>query len=129
MVLDNENKVFHLDFDEISPSQLYLSVEKLKGLQDFKMTEEEALPVKKFGSKIALTDGHHRAYLAYQSGARKLPVYWDEDDLDWSIYEICLGWCQDEGVQRISDFSERILTGVDYQKLWHDRCEETFQSE
>jgi len=122
----NHNKIFYLNIEEISPSQLYLSEQKLAELKDFIPSEKEALPVRKFGNKIALTDGHHRAYLFYRSGVKKLPVYWDCEDLDWSIYDICLGWCYDEHVHQISDFSKRILTAEDYQKLWHDRCEELY---
>jgi hypothetical protein len=64
-----EHKTFYLSFDEISPSQLYLSEGKLAGLADFDPLNAEALPVRKFGDKIALTDAHHRAYLIWKSGA------------------------------------------------------------
>ena len=120
------NKTFYLNFDELSPSQLYLSEGKLAGLSDFNPLDAEALPVRKFGDKIALTDAHHRAYLIWQAGAEKLLVYWDEDDLDWGVYETCLQWCQDENVLKIPDFANRILSEKDYKKLWHDRCERAF---
>jgi len=119
-----DNQTFYLGFDELTPSQLYLSEGKLAELKDFSATE--ALPVRRFGDKIALTDGHHRAYLIWQSGAEKLPVYWDEDDLDWNIYEICLQWCEEAGVLVVPDFANRIINAEEYQKLWHDRCERAF---
>jgi len=120
------NKTFYLGFDELTPSQLYLSEGKLVELSDFDPLNAEALPVRKFGDKIALTDAHHRAYLIWQAGAENLPVYWDKDDLDWSIYEICLSWCEEAGVLAVPDFANRILTAEEYQKLWHDRCERAF---
>lgn len=121
----SNHHIFYLNIDEVSPSQLYLSEQKLEKLKDFKPSESKALPVRKFGHKIALTDGH----LFYLSGVKKLPVYWECEEYDWSIYDICLGWCDGENIHQISDFSERILTADDYQKLWHDRCETCFEKE
>jgi len=121
-----ESKTFYLDFNELSPSQLYLSKGKLAELSNFDPVNAEALPVRKFGDKIVLTDAHHRAYLIWKSDAENLPVYWDEDDLDWSIYEVCLNWCEEAGVLAVPDFEKRIISAEDYQILWHDRCERAF---
>ena len=121
-----KNEVFFLEIDKISPSQLYLSEKKLKELADFKPTAKEALPIKQLDGKIFLTDAHHRAYLFYKTGFTKLPVYWDVDELPLEIYEICLDWCHEAELMKISDFEGRILTEADYKKLWHDRCEKHF---
>jgi len=48
------------------------------------------LPIKKLGQDVILTDGHTRALAAHLQGWQEIRVYWDEDDLDWEAYAICV---------------------------------------
>lgn len=123
-----EVEIFLMPLEEMQPSQLYISQEKLIALQneiDFsKLSSIPPLPVKKLGDEIVMTDGHTRAFGAYLSGHEKLPVYWDPDELDWEAYQICVDWCQENGIYSIADLSDRLVTPEDYERLWYQRCRE-----
>ena len=115
-------KTFKVKIDDLTPSQLYLSEKKLKNLTHFNPINNDEFPVKLLNQKMVLTDGHHRVYLTQLSGFDDILVYWDEDDMDWSAYELCVTWCEDAGVLRISDLRNRILSDEDYVLLWHEQC-------
>jgi hypothetical protein len=51
-----------------------------------------------------------------------VPVAWEEDELDWEAYEICVAWCEQEGVRTIADLCDRVVEPETYQVLWLDRC-------
>ena len=36
------------------------------------------------------TDGHTRAFVAYKSGIKKIPLYWENEELSWDY--INLAW-------------------------------------
>jgi hypothetical protein len=55
-------------------------------------------------------------------GIQEARVIWDEDDMDWDAYWICVQWCLEEGVESVIDLENRILDAEDYQRLWLDRC-------
>jgi len=63
------------------------------------------------------TDGHTRAFAAYQAGLTKIPVIWEDDELDWEMYKICIQWCRDEGLFTIADLSSRVITHKNYEIL------------
>jgi len=115
-----------IDIDEVQPSQLYISAEKLRNVKEHfhsrKPETMEPLPVKRLGSEIIFTDGHTRALVAYLAGFKKVRVYWDEDDLDWGAYEICVKWCKEEGIRSIGDLKDRIVGPEEYEILWLKRC-------
>lgn len=119
-------KAFLLHLDKIQPSQLYISQAKLKSVLN--VIEKEGfealqpIPVIRLKGFIVYTDGHTRAMAAYLSGLEKVPVYWDEDELDLQAYEICVDWCLDEGIKSISDLKGRIISHSDYEILWYERC-------
>lgn len=119
-------KAFLLHLDKIQPSQLYISQAKLKSVLD--LIEKKGfdapppIPVIKLRGLIVYTDGHTRAMAACLSGLEKVPVYWDEDELDLQAYEICVDWCLDEGIKSISDLKGRIIPHSDYEILWYERC-------
>ncbi|HVP15933.1 MAG TPA: nucleotidyltransferase [candidate division Zixibacteria bacterium] len=81
------------------------------------------IPVKKIGKQVVLVDGHTRAFAAFLFGLSDVAVYWEDEDLDWEEYEICVEWCKEEGIRTISDLKNRIVSDKDYQVLWLDRCE------
>ncbi|MFW6064426.1 MAG: GNAT family N-acetyltransferase [Candidatus Natronoplasma sp.] len=112
-----------VSIDEITPSQLYLSSERLEGL-DGKEEDLEPLPVKHIGDRLFFTDGHHRAFTLFREGREEIEVYEDEDDLDWFKYMICVDWCEKEGVESISDLEERVVSEEDSKELWIERCQD-----
>jgi len=118
-----KRKSERIDIDEITPSQLYLSKERLKDLEE-KEQDLEPLPVKRIGDELFFTDGHHRAFILSDLSRKKIEVYHDEDDLDWLEYLICVDWCREEGIESISDLDERIVSEEDFKKLWIERCQD-----
>jgi hypothetical protein len=71
-----------------------------------------------------MTDGHTRAFAAFLSGMQEIPTFWDEDELDWETYRICVRWCKEAGVRSVGDLVGRLLGPEDYQRLWRGRCQE-----
>jgi len=120
--------VFLMRLDEIQPSQLFISSEKLSQvMRDFSPITHDRLPpipIKDLRGKTVFTDGHTRALAALLSGLSEVNVYRDEDDMDWEAYEICVAWCEEECIHTIADLKDRIVPPADYQELWLDRCAE-----
>jgi hypothetical protein len=54
-------------------------------------------------------------------------VYWEEDELDWNAYEICVQWCEKEGVRTIADLKNRVVSPKEYEALWVNRCKKMQQ--
>jgi len=120
-------EIFILKIKDIQPSQLYISSTKLANIYvKFNFITTGAItpvPVKKLGEDIIYTDGHTRAFALYERGENEIRAYWDEDDLDLGEYEICVGWCKDEGIFTIADLKDRVVSPDDFQKLWIRRCQ------
>ncbi|MCY6960233.1 hypothetical protein [Clostridium brassicae] len=121
------SKEFIMDLNDIQPSQLYINSQKLHNvLKWFKPNEYnsyDAIPIKNLNGKIIFTDGHTRAYASYLKGVQTIKVYWDEDELDWNAYEICVEWCNLEGIKSIYDLKNRVINPDEYKILWIERCE------
>ncbi|MGV8983393.1 hypothetical protein [Clostridium sp.] len=49
-------------------------------------------------------------------------MYWDEDELSWNAYQICVDWCNTEGINSIEDLKDRVIEPNEYEILWYDRC-------
>ena len=111
---------------DIQPSQLWVSAEKLAQVQKRWPTIDAhtfpPLPVKRLGDRVVMTDGHTKALAGYLSGLSQIRVYWDEDDLDWEAYEICVAWCQADGIRSVADLKDRVVSEADYERLWYGRC-------
>lgn len=119
-------KLFMMKLGEIQPSQLFINSEKLSlVMKTFDVTPRsiEPIPVKKIGEQIVFVDGHTRAFAAFLKGMSEVKVYWEEDELDWDEYEVCVDWCKKEGINTIADLKERVIPSKEYQVLWLDRCE------
>jgi hypothetical protein len=112
---------FVMRLDELQPSQLYLSEAKLAWVQH-EDAPAEPLPVKELGGRVVLTDGHTRAFAAWQAGRAEIEVYWDPDDLDWQAYQICVAWCEEEGIRTVADLAGRIVSPQEYEVVWLQRC-------
>ena len=124
-------KTFMMKLNEIQPSQLYISSEKLartmKTFNPNKPDSVEPVPVKKLGKQIVFVDGHTRALAAYLRNFSEVPVYWEDEELDWDEYKICVGWCKKEGIRTIADLKNRVIPQKDYEVLWYRRCEKMQQ--
>lgn len=115
-----------MEVKAIQPSQLYISKQKLenvlKWFNPIDYDSYDAIPIKNLNGKIIFTDGHTRAYAAYLKGAKNIKVYFDEDELDWDAYKICVDWCNSEGIKAVEDLKERVINQSDYEVLWIERC-------
>ncbi len=49
-------------------------------------------------------------------------MIWDEDDLDWAAYRICVDWCLEQGIRTVMDLEGRLLVPEAYDVLWLGRC-------
>jgi ribosomal protein S18 acetylase RimI-like enzyme len=118
---------FAMQLKEIQPSQLYISEVKLKKvrtfLEDVDVRSLDPIPIKRIGDATFFTDGHTRALALMEQGLEEIEVYWDEDDLDWLQYLICLSWCEDANIREIADLRERVVDHSTYRRLWHKRCD------
>jgi hypothetical protein len=124
-------RAFMMKLDRIQPSQLYISSEKLdevmRAIDPMKPRAIEPIPIKKLGSRIIFVDGHTRAFAAFLRGFPRIPVYWEDEALDWDAYAVCVEWCKKEGIQTIADLKNRVVPQRDYEILWYRRCEEMQQ--
>jgi len=120
------------NINELQPSQVYLSAKKLKKLKKYfdsvNLEKIEPLPIKKIGDNVFLTDGHTRAYLLDKKGREKIKVYYDEDDLDWLQYMVCVNWAKKAGINKISDLKDKIIDHSSYKKRWIAKCEKMHQN-
>lgn len=116
---------------DIQPSQLYLSEEKLHQVREWfnPQASLSPLPIKKIGDRIFFTDGHTRAFVAYETGLETVPVIWDRDDLNWDFYLSCVAAAEADGIWTIADLGKRILTAEDYQTKWLDWCQDLAESD
>jgi hypothetical protein len=125
------SKPFMMKLDEIQPSQLYVSSEKLsevmKTFNAAKPESIEPIPIKELEKEIIFVDGHTRAFAAFLHGFSEVPVYWEDEELDWDAYEICVRWCKKDGIHTIADLKDRVVSQKDYEILWYRRCEEMQQ--
>lgn len=120
-----------IKLNKIQPSQLYISSEKLSEVMkrfDFNKPEFiEPIPIKRLGNEIIFVDGHTRAFAAFSCGFSEIPVYWEDEELDWEAYKICVKWCKQEGNHTIADLKNRVISQKDYEVLWYRRCEKMQQ--
>jgi len=129
--VDLMTKTFMMKLDEIQPSQLYISSEKLsevmKTFNPAKPESIEPIPIKELGNTIVFVDGHTRAFAAFLHNVPEIPVYWENEELDWDAYKICVGWCKKERIHTIVDLKNRVISQKDYEILWYRRCKEMQQ--
>ncbi|MFB6068888.1 MAG: histone acetyltransferase [Halobacterium sp.] len=118
-----------LSLDELRPSQLYLSGEKLAAAAewfDFDEPNYGTLPVFEYDGEWFLSDGHTRAFLAHLTGFEDVRVERDDglrEEYDVGVYEAAIGWCEDEGVTRVADLAGRVVEPTTYEDVWIERCQ------
>jgi hypothetical protein len=118
--------MFLMPLDQLQPSQLYISTQKLAQVMAWwdppHLATLTPVPIKRLNGRVIYTDGHTRAFAAYQRGFTEVPVFWDEDELDWEAYQICVDWCLEAGIFTVMDLKDRIISPEAYEHLWIGRC-------
>lgn len=121
-------KTFMMKLNKIQPTQLFISSEKLSEVMKTVDPKNpkliEPISVKKLDNAIIFVDGHTRAFAAFLLGFAKVPVYWENEELDWDAYKICVKWCKKAKIRAIADLKNRVIPQKDYEVLWYRRCEE-----
>lgn len=117
-----------LPVDDLHPTQLYLSSEKLAavtGWFDFDAPAYDPLPAFEHDGEWYLSDGHTRAFAAWLAGETEIRVERDtevREEYDFEVYLTCIEWCADAGVETIPDLRGRIVDPVTYEEEWVERC-------
>lgn len=125
-----------MNVDLLGLSQIYLNQNKITSIMEWFhppcMDNFKPLSVHDFGNNAyTITDGHTRAYVAYQSGISYLPVQYDNNDLvvgevGQILYKADIEWCQRFQLSHIKRLENRILDNSSYQKLWIGRCDRSY---
>ncbi len=118
--------VFKLGILDVQPSQLFISEVKLKKVSEWlnhkNIDNYEPIPIKKLNGQMFFTDGHTRAFALYKMGIEDIRCTWDEDELDWDAYQICVDWCTQEGITNISHLKQKVINSESYDLLWNNKC-------
>lgn len=118
---------FMLDISKLTPSQLYISEEKLYKVNQWFHGDvaeiKNPIPIKKLAGRLLITDGHTRTVAAWLAGVREVPCIWDTDDMDWAAYAADIALCAEEGVTTVEKLAGRIVSADNYKRLWNDRCD------
>ena len=120
-------EIDQLNLRDIQPSQFYISEEKIRAIllwfNKDDLSNFEPIPLKKLNGRIIFTDGHTRAWVAHTAGLETVPFVWDEDDLDWEAYQMCVDACIEQNVRTVADFEGRILSSNEYRQKWAGWCD------
>jgi len=118
--------------DSLKLSQIYLSQKKIDGILawfDPDLHNFEPICARDFlgNGALHITDGHTRAFVAWQHGIRQIPYIYDEDEivtcaLGQIQYEEDILWCERFRLHHVSDLAGRILSEDMYETLWRGRC-------
>lgn len=112
-----------MNIEKIQPSQLYISKTKFKKVwKSFDPKNYEPIPIKEIDGEIIFVDGHTRALVAYMKGVKEIEVEWETEEWDWDLYRLCVKWCKEEKLRKISDLKSRIMSERDYKIIWLERC-------
>lgn len=121
---------------ELGVSQIFLNEDKIKAVEEWfdlgNMHIFEPLTVRDFGNgKYTLTDGHSRAYVAYKNGITVIPIVYDNDEIvageiGQKLYKTYIEWCNRFFIFNISHLAKRIINNDDYQRLWIERCDRSY---
>jgi len=122
--------------DQLKLSQIYLSQKKIDGVLtwfDPSLRNFEPICARDFlgNGNLHITDGHTRAFIAWQHGVRQIPYIYDEDEivacpLGQMQYEEDIVWCERFRLYHISNLAGRVLSEDDYEALWRGRCEKMY---
>ena len=119
--------ITELKLKDLQPSQFYISAGKLKAIEYWLQPEDlsnfQPIPVKLLDGKPIMTDGHTRAVAAIRAGLDVVPLVWDEDELDWDMYRVCVKACQELRILSPVDLLKRIIPEEDYKEKWDRWCD------
>lgn len=119
-----------LALEAVRPTQLYLSSTKLAAVLerfDFDEPGYGTLPAFEHDGEWYLSDGHHRAFVAWLAGVETVRVERDErlrEEYDLDVYLACISWCEEAGIETVADLRGRIVGPEAYEKRWIERCEQ-----
>lgn len=121
---------------ELGLSQIYLNEDKIKAIEKWfnpdNMDIFEPLTVHDYGNgRYTLTDGHSRAYVAYKNGLTVIPIVYDNDEIvageiGQKLYWTDIEWCNRFSIYNISHLKHCIISNEDYQRLWVERCNRSY---
>ena len=117
-----------LPIEDVRPTQLYLSAEKLRRVLewfDFADPNHGTLPAFEHDRGWHLSDGHTRAFAAYLAGTETLRIVRDREVReadDFGLYLECVDWCRDADVESVADLRGRVLEPDTYEVRWLERC-------
>lgn len=118
--------LFTLALENIQPSQVYVSQEKLNSI-DYALRCGGAflippVPVVKLQNRWTLSDGHTRCLGLYLHGYTEVQVYEDTDSFDQLMYRQCVKWCREELLYTIGDLKDRVIPHPVFESFWLRRC-------
>jgi len=118
--------------DDLRLSQIYLSQKKIDNVLawfDPSLRSFEPISARDFlgNGNLHITDGHTRAFVAWQHGIERIPCIYDKSKivtckLGQIQYEEDIVWCDRFRLHHISDLAGRILSENAYEELWRGRC-------
>ena len=116
-----------LALKDLQPSQFYISEKKLADVEAWfypaDLSNFEPIPVKLLDGVPVMTDGHTRAVAALRAGLDRVPLVWDEDELDWRLYRACVTACRRCGIGSPADLLGRIISAEAYAEQWDAWCD------
>ena len=128
-----------IDIDDLKLTQIYLSQSKLDNVRSWfasALNNFQPVSVRDFlnNGSLHITDGHSRAFIAWQKGLKQIPCRYDEDEivrceLGQIQYENDIEWCDRFQLRHISDLANRILPENEYELLWRGRCGKMYDLE
>jgi len=111
----------------MQPSQLFISEEKLKQVQQWFDPHDlrffPPIPIKVLDGLLVMTDGHTRAVAALGAGLTELPMVWETEELDWEMYQACVAACLEQGITSPAALTARIVSASEYQEKWDGWCD------
>lgn len=111
----------------MQPSQLFISAEKLKQVQQWFDPHDlrffPPIPIKVLDGLLVMTDGHTRAVAALMAGNTELPIVWETEELDWEMYQACVAACLEQGITSPAALTARIVSASEYQEKWDGWCD------
>jgi len=116
-----------LTLRDIQPSQFWVSEAKLAEIARWfdprDLSNFEPIPSKLLDGIPMMTDGHTRAVAAIRAGLESVPLMWEPDEWNWSMYRRCVEECRARGVYSPHDLTGRVISAADYKALWNDWCD------
>ena len=128
------NKASLYNIKELGLNQIYLSSKKVENVRQWfslDMLSFQPIEIYHFGDKFRITDGHSRAYVAWENGIEKIPaIISDSEIVTGELGQIQYKhdgiWCERFGLKDISFLHNRILAHDKYVELWMGRCDKMY---